>query len=430
MWRRVSPYLGSLAQRSTLERRSYTASAACRRAFSLSKEAPAAPETANEASTSRPSISAEDLAPTHLGSPINPAELSEAPPEEEVTELPEAPPEGQTLFRDMFLFALFCAGVGFAWSRYRKYRDEYPRHIAKYMTDAKAHVIKAGQEGNSELRQYHLAKAEVLTRQALLALLVNLGAANDEASSSPQALHLRLCGLAAKFKNDPSIVSALCNLGRLCYDQRKWKYAADYYLLVLKALSEHFGFESIELIMPCRHLSDCYMELGQFSLAEHFLERALKIPLKGSEEYGQIQEQRAVLYRRQQLWNKSIECSNIALECARKNMGTTHQQVAAVLTGRALAQIEAGDVENAAEGAKLALGIVDTQPVDLPALKFNVLFVYGRALYAMGQPDEALRLLNEALRLSNEKRDSTKSLATLELIKKINAEEIAVPGVA
>merc|ERR1712154_717371 len=120
---------------------------------------------------------------------------------------------------------------------------------------------------------------------------------------------------------DPSVVSLLCQLGRLCY-QRKWKYAADYYLLVLKALSEHFGFESIELIMPCRHLSDCYLELGQFSLAEHFLERALKIPLKGSEEYGQIQEQLAVLYRRQQLWQKSIECSNIALECARKNMGT------------------------------------------------------------------------------------------------------------
>merc|ERR1719433_1580762 len=134
--------------------------------------------------------------------------------------------------------------------------------------------------------------------------------------------HERLILGSTALMDDPAIVGLQIQLGRMCYEQSKWRMSADHYLLVLKALSKSFGFDSIELIMPCRHLSDCYRELGQFSLAEHFLERALKISIVDTEEWGQIQEQFATLYRRQEQWEKSLAYSDDALEAARRNLGT------------------------------------------------------------------------------------------------------------
>jgi len=371
-----------------------------------------------------------EVAP-ELGTPIDHSTLKDdgvKTMEHLTAEVPEAPPEGRTLGRDMLLFMAVCAAGGFAWSKYKQWRDTYPKEISETLSEAKAHIVKAGREIPGDIRMWHLAQAESRTRKGLLLLLMSLNATSTDMSASEQELHRRVLTDSLTQKDNPSVMSLHCQLGRLCYDQKKYKMASDYYVLVLKSLSQQFGFDSLELIMPCRHLSDCFKELGQFSLSEHFLERALKIPAPGSEEQGQIQEQFSILYRRQGLWKKSIEYSNKALENARKNMGTAHSQVAAVLTGRSMAQIESGDLTAAMEGAELALGIVNTQQTPVPALKFNVLYVYGRALGALGKIHEAKSMFDAALSLSLEFKDQTKQQAVLNQMKLLSAPPAEIPS--
>eukprot|EP00494_Astrolonche_serrata_P006105 UN06122 len=67
-----------------------------------------------------------------------------------------------------------------------------------------------------------------------------------------------------------SVIGLHQELAKLCYEQRKYKQTTDHYLIVLKALTKEFGFAADELLIPCRHMCDCYIELGQYKLAEHF----------------------------------------------------------------------------------------------------------------------------------------------------------------
>lgn len=370
-----------------------------------------------------------EVAP-ELGTPIDHSKLEDdgvKTMEHLTAEVPDAPPGGRTLGRDMLIFVAICAAGGFAWSKYKQYRDTYPKEIAETLSEAKAHIVKAGRWIPGDIRMWHLKQAESRTRKGLLLLLVSLDASSSDMSASEQELHRRVLADSQAQKNNPSVMSLHCQLGRLCYDQKKFKMASDYYVLVLKSLSQQFGFDSLELITPCRHLSDCFKELGQYSLSEHFLERALKIPAPGSEEQGQIQEQFSILYRRQGLWEKSIEYSNKALGNARKNMGTAHSQVAGVLIGRSMAQIETGDLTAAMEGAELALGIVDTQQAPVPAMKFNVLYIYGRALGALGKIHEAKSMFDDALSLSLEFKDQTKQQAVLTQIRLLSAPPSDLP---
>lgn len=78
----------------------------------------------------------------------------------------------------------------------------------------------------------------------------------------------------------------------------------DNFLIVLQSLAHEFGFQSKELILPCRQISDCYMHLSQYSMAIHFLERSLSLVDSHQTQYAPICEQMAVLLRKQKKWQK------------------------------------------------------------------------------------------------------------------------------
>lgn len=164
-------------------------------------------------------------------------------------------------------------------------------------------------------------------------------------------------------KYDPAIVALHLQLGRISYMLRKYQAGVDNFLVVLKALSQEFGYESEELIMPCRQISECYMYLSQYTMAKLFLERSLAVidNETSNPQYGPICEQMAVLLRKEGDWNESILYSKRAYEGGKTLLGDNHIQMAHILLGRACAELEIGNLTDCEQCSREALKIVDFQ---------------------------------------------------------------------
>merc|ERR1712039_92563 len=115
--------------------------------------------------------------------------------------------------------------------------------------------------------------------------------------------------------------------------------------------------------MPCRQISDAYMNLGQNQMSALFLERALDVIEENKTidngEYAPICQQMAVLLRKQYKWKESIAYTNKAIKGAKALLGDSHIQIAHMLLGRACSEMELKQYEVAEMSARNALKIVD-----------------------------------------------------------------------
>ena len=201
--------------------------------------------------------------------------------------------------------------IAWTWTLYKKQRDNYEDSTLTQVYSVRAHIEHALQSKDSDLRSYHLSEAEGHCRKALQDL--GGGYLSIQSAENEQ-----------KIEYDPQIIALHVQLGKICYLLGKYQSAIDNYLVCLKALTQEFGYKSTELIMPCRQISDCYMNLGQNQMSALFLERALKVieenvigdgdALLSNREYAPICQQMAVLLRRQCKWKESIEFSNKAIK--------------------------------------------------------------------------------------------------------------------
>merc|ERR1719499_283092 len=151
------------------------------------------------------------------------------------------------------------------------------------------------------------------------------------------------------------------------------------------------GFSSPELLDPCRRISECYQNLAQFKLAEHFLERAMKIGEGNEQVVAQLHDQFSILYRRQGKWQESLDSSNKALRLAKKQLGSSHIQLAQILNGQAHIHLEIGNPEEAALSAAEALRVAELQSAPAFEHKSNSLFLLGRAKAMHNSKEEALQ---------------------------------------
>lgn len=245
--------------------------------------------------------------------------------------------------------------LAWSWTLYKKRRDNYDDKTLTDIYGVRAHIEHALKSNDIDLRMYHLSEAEMHCRKAL-----------DDLGGG--YLTTDIANNNEKISYDPQVVALHIQLGKICYLLNKFQSAVDNYLIVLKALTQEFGYKSIELIMPCRQISDCYMNLGQFQMSQLFLERALKVieeiapnndPFINN-EYAPICQQMAVLLRKQFKWEQSIKYTNLAIKGAKQLLGDNHIQIAHMLLGRSCSEMELSQWENAEKSARKALKIVES----------------------------------------------------------------------
>jgi len=313
-------------------------------------------------------------------------------------DVPEAPPAGQKFGRDVLLVTLFCSILGYLQMKRKEKVEKYPEKVGQELGVARAHLRHAGDASSLDVKNFHLSNAERACRNALRLLVAALSEGKENVDQD-------------FLLQDSGVVGIHSELGLICYMQGKYKMAADHYLLLLKALSKEMGFTTHELLEPCRRISECYMHLEQFKLSEHFLERAMKTAAGDNQIIAQLHEQFATLYRRQGEWEKSIASSNEAIRLAKKQLGSTHIQIAKMLNGQAYAYISISQPEEAAIAAADALQIAETQTVPAFSDKSNSLFLIGQAKRLEGKLDEAVQCFSDALTLASEMKDKSREMS-------------------
>ena len=272
-------------------------------------------------------------------------------------QIPEPPESGRHLFRDGLMVGLIAMIAAWSWTLYKKRRDNYDENTLTQVYGVRAHIEHAMQSNNIESRMYHLSEAESHCRKALDDLgggylLTDI----DDDNKKDE-----------KISYDPQIIALHVQLGKICYLLQKFQSAIDNYLIVLKALTQEFGYKSLELVTPCRQISDCYMNLGQNQMSALFLERALKVineatngDVYSNNEYAPICQQMAVLLRKQFKWKESIKFTNYAIKGAKSLLGDNHIQIAHMLLGRACCEMELKQWQTAEKSARQSLKIVES----------------------------------------------------------------------
>ncbi len=80
-------------------------------------------------------------------------------------------------------------------------------------------------------------------------------------------------------------------------------------------IAQQFGYSSQELLMPCRQISECYSELGQFGMARSFLDRAIKLIVNDTNpQFAPTCEQYAIVLRKSGEWER-VNCLFHASVC-------------------------------------------------------------------------------------------------------------------
>jgi len=327
-------------------------------------------------------------------------------------DVPEAPPAGQKLLRDMLLITLFCSLLGYLQMKRKEKIEKYPAEVSKELGSVKAHLRHAGEAPGLDVKNFHLAQAERSCRNALAILVNGLSEGKDNVSQED-------------LLTDSGIVGIHSELGLICYMQGKYKMAADHYLLLLKALSKEMGFTALELLDPCRRISECYVNLEQYKLAEHFLERAMKIASGDEQVEAQLHEQFATIYRRQGRWEQSLSSSSEAIRLAKKNLGSSHIQIAKLMNGQAHAHLQLAQAEEASIVAADALRIAELQTLPAFQDKANCLFLIGKAKKMQGSVDEALQCFTDALTLASEMKDKSREMS---IFRELNATQKELLG--
>lgn len=320
-------------------------------------------------------------------------------------DVPDAPPAGRALLRDMIIVTALIAALAYWRMKQREKVEKYPREVGSHLGLAKAHVQHAEEARSMEMKQYHLSEAENSCNKALRLLTSSLPDQNIDKIDSEIIL------------DDAGVVAIHKEIGKLCYLQGKYKISAEHYLIVLKALSKSFGFHCDELLEPCRHISECYVHLQQYKLAEHFLDRAMKIASSDDQIIAQLSEQYAILYRMQGEWQKSIDKSDQSLRIIKKLFGPTHVQVSNVLLGQVHSYIELDELNEGLERATEALRVLDMQNLPSFQTKCTCLFLIGKIFLLQGNREQAVLYLKDALQLAAELKDKTREVSIYRVLK-------------
>ena len=292
--------------------------------------------------------------------------------------IPEPPESGRHLFRDGLIVGTIALIAAWSWTLYKKRRDNYDDSTLSQVYSVRAHIEHALQSTDPDSRMYHLSEAETHCRKAL----ADLGGGYLAVDPSTESNDNSSPSTSNEISYDPQIVALHIQLGKTCYLLHKFQSAIDNYLIVLKALTVEFGYKSRELIMPCRQISDCYMNLGQYQMASLFLQRALTVIEENTinsdigvhPEYAPICQQLAVLLRKQYKWSESVEYTNRAIKGGKALLGENHVQIAHMLLGRACCEMELKVWDTAEQSARSALQIVERamNRYSSPAQQFTV----------------------------------------------------------